>query len=63
MYSIEGLQEGIKNCKRNIKVLEEATEKERKTIADYRIMIDEIEEQERVKEHVAANVHVEIEED
>jgi len=42
-YSIEGLIHGIERCKVNIEKLEEAIANERKTIAEYKIMIDDIE--------------------
>lgn len=60
MYSIEGLKEGIVNCKRNIKVLEQAVKDERKTIADYRIMIDQLETAEAQKQEAEAGVHLEV---
>ena len=60
MYSIDGLRHGITRCKQNIKVLRQAIEKEQKTIADYKIMIDDIEQAEKGKAEAEANVTVEI---
>jgi uncharacterized OsmC-like protein len=60
MYTIDGLRNGIKGCRKNIKVLEVAIDKEQQTIADYRIMIDDIERAEEAKEHAEANFHLEI---
>ena len=42
-YSVDGLEHGIERCRINIESLEKAIENERKTIKDYRFMIDEIE--------------------
>lgn len=60
MYSIEGLENGIEGCKKNIKVLEGAIDKERNTIKEYRIMIDDIETADRKKKEAEDNVHIEI---
>lgn len=60
MFSIEGLEEGIVNAKRNIKVLEEAIDRERNTIKEYRIMMDDIEEADRLKQEAESNVHIEV---
>jgi len=62
-HSIEGLEQGILNHKKNIKVLETAIEKERQAIADYRIMISEIQEAKEHKAEAEANVHAEIDGD
>ena len=61
MYSIEGLEEGIVNCRRNIDVLETAVETERNTIKEYRIMIDDIERAEENKkgaEEMVKNIEI-----
>ena len=58
MYSIDGLTHGIERCKINIETLEQAIKAERKTIADYKIMISTLEKVEREKEE--ANSHVEV---
>jgi cell division protein FtsL len=60
MYSVEGLQNGIKQCRANIRTLEEAIDREQKTIADYRIMIDDIERADELKAQAEAGVHIEI---
>ena len=39
-YSIKSLENGIDASKKNIKVFEDAIKKERRTIADYRRMIE-----------------------
>ncbi len=57
MYSVEGLEHGIERCKVNIASLETAIDAERKTIADYRIMIDSLEKAEQKQKE--ANAHVE----
>jgi uncharacterized OsmC-like protein len=62
-YSIEGLEAGIERCRINISVLEEAIEKERRTIKEYRIMIDDLERAEKGKELAEANIHVEVDRD
>lgn len=60
MYSIEGLRNGIARCKINIKSLEQALANERSTIADYKIMIADIETAEKKKAEAEAGVHVEV---
>jgi hypothetical protein len=35
-YDIDGLRDGIEQCRKNIKTFEEAIENERQTIATYR---------------------------
>lgn len=59
-YTIAGLENGIQGCKKNIAVLEAAIEKERNTIKEYRIMIDDIERAERKKTEALKNVKIEI---
>ena len=41
-YSIEGLTHGIERCKVNITSLEDAIKKERNTMKEYKIMIDDL---------------------
>ena len=41
-YDASALEQGVLKAKQNIKVFEDAIEKERKTIVEYRIMIDAI---------------------
>ena len=48
-YSIESLERGIEACKKNIKTFEDAIDKERDTIKEYRQMIDVIEEKQNIK--------------
>ena len=43
-YDIDGLTRGIDACKRNIETFEQAIEKERQTIKEYKIMIDHLKE-------------------
>lgn len=60
-FSVESLENGIESCKKNILVFEEAIEKERNTIKEYREMIETIGEQERMskmREKMSANVEV-----
>jgi hypothetical protein len=49
------LKAGIEKCRINITTFEQAIEKERDTIKEYRIMIDAIEEQERNKDKATIN--------
>lgn len=60
MYTVEGLKHGIDRAKVNIKSLESAIAAERKTIADYKIMISQIEEAAEKKAEAEANVHIEV---
>ncbi len=43
-YSVESLHNAIQSCRINIKTFEDAIERERQTMANYRWMIDKIEE-------------------
>ena len=63
MYSKDGLEHGIKMCRKNIKVLEDAIEKERDTIKEYRIMIDDLEKAGALAKEAAANIHIEVDND
>lgn len=47
MYSIEALERGIEDIKKNIKVFEETIVKERNRIDEYYKMIDILKEKER----------------
>jgi len=49
-YSMESLERGIEACKKNIKTFEDAIDKERNTIKEYRFMIDTIERKKREAE-------------
>lgn len=62
-YTVEGLENGIEGCKKNIAVLELAIDKERGTIKEYRIMMDSIETSDRLVKEANANVHVVITDD
>ena len=59
-YTVEGLEAGIKHCRKNIAVFECAIEKERNTIKEWRIMQDSIEESDRKVKEANANVHIEV---
>ena len=59
-YNKQALEDGILKCKKNIQVFEDAIEKERQTIKDYRDMMDTMDEQARVQKEIANNVHIEI---
>ncbi len=48
MFSIESLERGIEGCKKNIKVFEEAIDKERDQIKEYYGMIDTLRKKEEV---------------
>lgn len=60
MYTIEGLENGIISSKNNITLLEDAIEKERLTIKNYRGMIDSIADSDRKVKEANAGVHVEV---
>lgn len=60
MYTVEGLKNGIKQCRNNKKLLKEAIGKEDKTIADYKAMINSIEEADKKKSEAEANIHIEV---
>lgn len=44
MYDVKALKRGIEKAKESIKIFEEAIDKERETIVEYKIMIRVIEE-------------------
>lgn len=50
MYSVAALKNGIEKCKENIKVFEDAIDKENATIKDYRSMIQTIKDKEQQAE-------------
>ena len=62
-YSIESLEGGIEKCKKNIEIFEEAIEKERDTIREYRSMIDVLEEKESRREEIQKHISIEIDRD
>ena len=60
-YSVESLENGIEACKKNIQTFEDAIEKERETIKDYRYMIEEIEIQKRnakIRKEMSSRIEV-----
>ena len=52
MYNIDSLEKGIDQCKVSIKSLEDAADRERATIKEYRDMIDTLNERKRIDEEV-----------
>jgi len=54
MYSVEGLENGIEQARKNIKTFEDAIQKERDTIDEYYKMIDVLKEKERAKKAAEA---------
>ena len=62
-YSIESLENGIESCKKNIQTFEDAIDKERVTIKEYRVMIDAVERKQReakVREDIQKNLVIEV---
>ena len=59
MYNTDALKNGILKCRDNIKIFEDAIEKERTTIKDYQSKIDILEEKERLEK--IKDQHIEIE--
>ena len=57
---LESLENGIVNSRKNIQVLEDAIDKERQTIKEYRIMMDDIEMADKLKHAAENNVHIEL---
>jgi prefoldin subunit 5 len=60
-FSVESLDRGIESCKKNIKTFEDAIDKERNTIKDYRHMIETIERKEReakIREEMSSHIEV-----
>ena len=60
MYSVEGLRHGIERCKINIETLKTAIKTEEATVAQYKVMIQTIEQKEREQDEAKANVHLEV---
>lgn len=60
MFDPKALEAGIEKCKVNIAIFEEAIEKERATIKEYRQMADDIERKEREAAIAASRVHIEV---
>ncbi len=59
-YSVDGLKHGIERARHNIVVLEEAIEREERTIADYRIMLADIKRAGEQKAEAEANIRIEV---
>lgn len=59
-YSIESLENGIKKCRENVAMLEQAADRERDTIKEYRIMIDALATAADQKKAAQDGVHVEV---
>ena len=62
-FSAESLENGIQGCNKNIKTFEDAIDKERNTIREYRVMIEVIERKEiqrKKMESIKANLKVEV---
>jgi hypothetical protein len=60
-FSVESLDNGIEASKKNILVFEDAIDKERNTIKEYREMIDTIERKKReakIREEMSSRVEV-----
>lgn len=60
MFSVENLERGIEHARKNIRVLEDAIERERQTIKEYRIMIDDIEFAEKQKKAAEEGISIEV---
>lgn len=60
MYDPDALERGIAKCRVNIQTFEDAIERERQTMKDYREMIDSIERREREVERAKSLVHIEV---
>jgi septal ring factor EnvC (AmiA/AmiB activator) len=64
-YTVESLEGAIQKCKDNIKIFEEAIEKERETIKDLHNKIELLEVQERerkrIEKELMENIEVEVE--
>lgn len=56
--NVQSLEAGIERCKLNIKVFEEAIDKERETMKDYRAKIDYLLEKEQKLARSAVAVEV-----
>jgi hypothetical protein len=63
MYNLEALERGIEKCKENIKVFEDAIEKERDTIKEYYGMMDTLRNKENTIKELKEKIHIEIDND
>jgi len=57
-YDIEALKENVQKCKKNIKTFEDAIEGERDTIAQYRHMIEVLEEKAKIAEGITIDANI-----
>ncbi len=60
-FSVESLERGIESCKKNIQTFEDAIDKERNTIKEYRDMMETIERKEReakIREEMSSHIEV-----
>ena len=55
-YSIEGMKRGIRAARKNIKIFEEAIEKEKQTIADLKVMLAEVERKDALSKVMTVTV-------
>lgn len=55
MYNVESLRNGVLKAYENIKVFEQAIQKEKDTIKQYEMMADEIERKEKLNKVIDAN--------
>lgn len=51
-YSVESLERGIEAARKNIKIFEDAIDKERDTIKEYRFMMEVIEQKESIPKEI-----------
>jgi len=58
LFDPSALKGGIEKCKENIKVFEEAIQKEHDTIQEYRGMIDKIQEKEQIQKEALSRVEI-----
>jgi hypothetical protein len=54
----EALERGIEQCKKNIRIFEEAIEKERQTIIDYYDMIEQNQKQELLEKEKMSHIEI-----
>jgi hypothetical protein len=60
-FNPAALELGIEKCQDNIKIFEEAIEKERNTIKEYRIMIEQLAHKRHVMEVAEKGIRVRVE--
>ena len=54
-YSVDNLEHGIKQARNNIKIFEDAIDKENATIKQFKWMIEQIERKEELKKGIELN--------